>query len=59
MSEADHHDDPVARNRAAHPRRTPGRPPTGWPVTHRLTAITAVVVVVATIVFVVVLAGGG
>lgn len=53
-------EDAVARNRAEHPRRTPGREPTGWPVTLRWLRITAVVVLLATaaLVAVVLLDGG-
>jgi hypothetical protein len=51
--------DPVERNRAAHPRRTPGRSPTGWHVTSKLLKATAATLVLATGVLVSVLAFGG
>lgn len=52
-------DDSAARNKAQHPRRTPGRAPTGWPVTLRWLRVTAAVLVAATLVLVVVLLLGG
>lgn len=52
-------DDPVERNRTAPRRHTHGRAPTGWPMTRRLTAITAAAIVVATVVLVAVLASSG
>lgn len=50
------HDDPVARNRAAHPRRTPGRPELGADVTQRAAIAAMVVVAAATVILLVVLA---
>ena len=49
-------DDPVARNRAANPRRTPERRPLGDELMPRLYAVTAGAVLVATIVLIVLLA---
>lgn len=51
--------DPVERNRAAHPRRTPGRTPAGWNVTATWFKVTAAVLVVATGVLLSVVAFGG
>lgn len=48
-------DDPVARNRAAPARTTPGRTPVGADVTNRLRRITAAALFVATLVLVAVL----
>jgi hypothetical protein len=48
-------DDPVARNRAANPRRTPDRVPLGDHLLPKLYLSTAGAVIVATIVLVVVL----
>lgn len=46
--------DPVEANRAAHPRRTPGRPELGADVTRRVTLAALGVVIAATAVLVVV-----
>lgn len=48
--------DPVAANRAAHPRRTPGRDPLGVAETRRATVAVLLVVAAATAVLVAVLA---
>jgi len=56
MSPPHEGDDPVARNRAQHPRRTPGRPQVGAATTRRLFWVTAAAVVLATVVLTVVLA---
>lgn len=53
---AEDSEDPVARNRGTPRRHSPGRDPTGWPVTRRIFAATALAVVTATVVLVVVLA---
>lgn len=50
-------EDPVARNRAAHPRRTPGRPQLGDDTLRTLLAVGGTLVVAATAVLVVFLAG--
>lgn len=50
----DSDDDPVAANRAVHPRRTPGRPELGIDVTRRAAIAAMVVVAVATAILVVV-----
>lgn len=42
-------DDPVARNRAVHPRRTPDRPQLGDATLRRVLIVTAVAVGTATI----------
>lgn len=47
--------DPVARNRAAHPRRTPGRPELGGDVVRRVTIAAMVVVAGATVVLIAIL----
>ena len=49
-------DDAAARNRAANPRRTPGRTPVGDHLMPVLYASTAVVLAIATIVLIAVLA---
>ena len=49
-------DDPVARNRAAHPRRTPGRPEVGEATTRRLFWVISTAIVAATLVLALVLA---
>ncbi len=49
-------DDPVARNRAVSPRRTPGRRPVGAEQLRPLFFATAAAIVVATVVLVAVLA---
>lgn len=51
----DSNDDPVARNRAANPRRTPGREPLGNHLMPRLYAATAAAIVLATVALVVLL----
>lgn len=51
------HDDPVAKNRAVHPRRTPGRPELGADVTRRAAIAAMLVVGAATVILLVVLAG--
>lgn len=51
----DSDDDPVAANRAVHPRRTPGRPELGIDVTRRAALAAVSVVAVATAILVVVL----
>lgn len=55
QSNGHRHDDPVAANRAAHPRRTPGRPELGIDVTRRVTLAALGVVIAATAVLVAVL----
>lgn len=50
--------DPVAANRATHPRRTPGREPLGLTQTRRATVAVLLVVAAATVVLVAVLAAG-
>lgn len=47
--------DPVAANRAVHPRRAPGRPELGIDVTRRAAVAVTAVVAVATAVLVIVL----
>ncbi len=49
-------EDPVARNRAAPPRRTPDREPLGNHLMPRLYAATAAALLIATAVLIVVLA---
>ncbi len=49
------HDDPVARNRAANPRRTPGRVEVGHATTRRLFWVTAAAILAATVVLAAVL----
>ena len=48
-------DDPVTRNRATHPRRTPGRTPLGDHLMPALYASAAASIVIATIVLVIAL----
>lgn len=50
-----HEDDPVARNRAANPRRTPGRVPTGDHIMPALWLTTCATIIIATVVLVAVL----
>lgn len=44
------HDDPVARNRAVHPRRTPDRPQLGDSTLRNVMKVAAVAVGLATVV---------
>lgn len=55
MSDHDHADDPVARNRAAHPRRTPDRPQLGDDTLRSVMKVAAVAVGLATLVLVLLL----
>jgi hypothetical protein len=48
----EHPDDPVARNRAANPRTTPGRTPVGNEITNRLRRVTGAALAIATLVLV-------
>ena len=48
-------EDPVARNRSVHPRRTPDRTPLGDQTLRNVMAITAVLISVATLVLVAIL----
>ena len=50
-------DDAVARNRSAHPRRTPDREPLGHHLMPRLYAATAAALVTATVILVLLLRG--
>jgi hypothetical protein len=52
---SDHHDDPVARNRAVHPRRTPDRPQLGDDTLRSVMTVAAVAVGLATVVLLLVL----
>lgn len=52
MDPSENGHDPVAANRTAHPRRTPGRVPVGAQTTRRLTLAMAAIVVVATAVLI-------
>lgn len=52
---AEHDDDPVARNRAVHPRRTPDRPQLGDDTLRRVMAVAAVAIGLATVILLVVL----
>ena len=52
-SENGHPDDPVARNRAAHPRRTPDREPLGDTTLRTIMKVTGAMIGLATIVLIV------
>jgi hypothetical protein len=55
MSEHDSHDDPVARNRAVHPRKTPGRPQMGDDTLRLVMKVAGIAVGLATVVLLLVL----
>lgn len=57
MSDHNGTDDPVARNRAVHPRRTPDRPQLGDDTLRSVLTVAAVAVGVATVVLLLLLAG--
>lgn len=57
MSDNEMNDDPVARNRAAHPRRTPDRPQLGDDTLRAVMKVAAVAVGIATVVLILLLLG--
>ena len=52
---AEHDDDPVARNRAVHPRRTPDRPQLGDDTLRRVMTVAGIAVGAATVVLLLVM----
>jgi hypothetical protein len=55
MTDHDHADDPVARNRAVHPRRTPDRPQMGDDTLRLVMKVAGIAVGLATVVLLLVL----